>query len=207
MNTENKESRKRLPASERKKIILEAALTAFSESGYHATTMDAIAERARVTKPILYRHFPGKLELFLAVLEQSGEDLRNKLLEPVAEGLDWKERTRHSIRSYLEFVSENKRGFRLIYTSDVQVNTEVTEIVNRIRERQIEAAVKIISSYTDTGRFPVRDVEMVAAILVGMIESTAKRWLERKDRPLGEYEDFLTMAATSILAKLPPRRR
>ena len=59
----------RLPRSARRKQLLEAAQEVFVAQGYHAAAMDDIAERAGVSKPVLYQHFPGKLELYLALLD------------------------------------------------------------------------------------------------------------------------------------------
>ena len=64
----------RLPRSARRAQLLEAAQEVFVEPGYHAAAMDEIADRAGVSKPVLYQHFPGKLDLYLALLDQhSGE--------------------------------------------------------------------------------------------------------------------------------------
>ena len=59
----------RLPRSARRKQLLAAAQEVFVAQGYHAAAMDDIAERAGVSKPVLYQHFPGKLELYLALLD------------------------------------------------------------------------------------------------------------------------------------------
>ena len=59
----------RLPKSERRTQVLSSALEVFVASGYHATGMDDIAERAGVSKPVLYQHFPSKLDLYLALLD------------------------------------------------------------------------------------------------------------------------------------------
>src|SRR5262249_60265560 len=65
----------RLPRSARRKQLLAAAQEVFVAQGYHAAAMDEIAERAGVSKPVLYQHFPGKLELYLALLDESVEAL------------------------------------------------------------------------------------------------------------------------------------
>ena len=61
----------RLPRKERREQLLGSALEVFVAQGYHAAAMDDIAERAGVSKPVLYQHFPGKLELYLALLDSS----------------------------------------------------------------------------------------------------------------------------------------
>ncbi|MGB9375557.1 MAG: helix-turn-helix domain-containing protein, partial [Jiangellales bacterium] len=61
----------RLPRSQRRAQLLDAAKDVFVERGYHAAAMDEIAIRAGVSKPVLYQHFPGKLDLYLALLDVS----------------------------------------------------------------------------------------------------------------------------------------
>src|SRR5690349_24954343 len=60
----------RLPRSARRMQLLQAAQDVFVAQGFHAAAMDDIADRAGVSKPVLYQHFPGKRELYLALLEQ-----------------------------------------------------------------------------------------------------------------------------------------
>ena len=66
-----KPSSTRLPRPARRLQLLGAARDVFVANGYHAAAMDEIAERAGVSKPVLYQHFPGKLELYLALLDES----------------------------------------------------------------------------------------------------------------------------------------
>jgi len=68
-NSEKVDNRVRLPRDERRALLLSAALEVFTVSGYHAAAMDEIADRAGVSKPVLYQHFPSKLDLYLALLD------------------------------------------------------------------------------------------------------------------------------------------
>src|SRR5512139_3799817 len=65
----------RLPRQERRAQLLDSALEVFVAQGYHSAAMDDIAERAGVSKPVLYQHFPGKLELYLALLDASADNV------------------------------------------------------------------------------------------------------------------------------------
>src|SRR5262245_58762369 len=58
----------RLRAAERRQQLLDVALTAFADQGFHLTSMNELAEAAGVTKPVLYQHFGSKRELYLEVL-------------------------------------------------------------------------------------------------------------------------------------------
>ena len=59
----------RLPREERRAQVLRAAREVFVAQGYHTAAMDDIAERAGVSKPVLYQHVPGKLDLYVALLD------------------------------------------------------------------------------------------------------------------------------------------
>ena len=74
----------RLPRSARRKQLLAAAQEVFVANGYHAAAMDDIAERAGVSKPVLYQHFPGKLELYLALLDTQAEMLGRAVQDALA---------------------------------------------------------------------------------------------------------------------------
>src|SRR5689334_1491854 len=82
----------RMPRSERRAQLLESALGAFVAQGYHAAAMDDIAERAGVSKPVLYQHFPGKLELYLALLDQSCDTIIDACNQALASTDDNKQR-------------------------------------------------------------------------------------------------------------------
>ena len=62
----------RLPAAERREQLLRTAVAVFAEHGYHATSMNDVAEAAGVTKPVLYQHFSSKRELFIELLADIG---------------------------------------------------------------------------------------------------------------------------------------
>ena len=71
--------RRRMPAADRRALILEAAREAFAEGGYHRTSLEEIAERAGVSKALLYEHFDSKRELHRAMLETHVNELIARL--------------------------------------------------------------------------------------------------------------------------------
>src|SRR5262249_48799020 len=84
----------RLPRDERRGQLLAAASEVFVDRGYHAAGMDEIADRAGVSKPVLYQHFTSKLELYLAVLAQHVDNL----VSGVRQALRTTTHTRHPLR-------------------------------------------------------------------------------------------------------------
>src|SRR5438445_12847748 len=82
----------RLPRSARRQQLLAAAQEVFVANGYHAAAMDDIAERAGVSKPVLYQHFPGKLELYVALLDTQAAALTKAVTDALARTTDNRER-------------------------------------------------------------------------------------------------------------------
>src|SRR5882672_971472 len=94
----------RMPRTARRAQLLDSAREVFVAHGYHAAAMDDIAERAGVSKPVLYQHFPGKLELYLALLDTHCDALVEKVRGAMTATSDNKERVTGAMRAYYEFV-------------------------------------------------------------------------------------------------------
>src|SRR5437588_11541227 len=106
--------RRRLPPPERRRRILAAARDVFARAGYEGASVEALAARAGVTKPILYRHFAGKRDLYLAVLEDHFADLIRRVWVGLSASADPRERLRMSLHSYFDFVDQRPDGYRML---------------------------------------------------------------------------------------------
>src|SRR3954470_20805321 len=76
----------RLPAEQRRTQLLAVAVEIFAERGFHATSMDDIADAAGVTKPVLYQHFPSKRALYRELLDDVDRQLTDRLAQATAGG-------------------------------------------------------------------------------------------------------------------------
>jgi AcrR family transcriptional regulator len=94
----------RLPRTARRAQLLVAAQEVFVRSGYHQAAMDEIADQAGVSKPVLYQHFPSKLELYIALLDQHTEALVAAVRQALASTHDNKLRVAATMAAYFEFV-------------------------------------------------------------------------------------------------------
>src|SRR5690349_16644314 len=102
-----------MPRDARRAQLLESALEVFVAQGYHAAAMDDIAERAGVSKPVLYQHFPGKLELYLALLDQSCDTIVERCREALASTEDNKQRVAATMHVFYDYVANAHGAFRL----------------------------------------------------------------------------------------------
>ena len=73
-----------MPTADRREAILASALDAFAGSGYHETSLDAVAERAGISKALIYEHFASKRELHRALLERYVHELLARVIEATA---------------------------------------------------------------------------------------------------------------------------
>src|SRR5258705_6146216 len=161
----------RLPRSARRKQLLAAAQQVFVAQGYHAAAMDDIAERAGVSKPVLYQHFPGKLELYLALLDTHCDAMVERVRAAMEATTDNKDRVRGAIRAYFDFVDHETEAFRLVFESDLRNDPAVRERVERVERSCIEAITATIMA--DTGVSRAR-AELLAAGLTGAAETAAQ---------------------------------
>ena len=176
----------RLPRSARRKQLLQAAQEVFVANGYHAAAMDDIAERAGVSKPVLYQHFPGKLELYLALLDTQAEALNDGVLAALEGTSDNRDRIHRVLSAYFGFVDRDDHdgAFRLIFESDLVNDPEVRSRVESVTARTMEAVADTVAADTGLGR---AEAELLATALTGSAQVVARWWLA-SDRPVTQDE-------------------
>jgi AcrR family transcriptional regulator len=167
----------RLPRGARRVQLLQAAQDVFVAQGFHAAAMDDIADRAGVSKPVLYQHFPGKRELYLALLEEHVGQLADRVSEALAATDDNHQRVHGAVTAYFEFIDAEGEAFRLVFESDLRNDPDVRTIVDRGTELCVEAIAQVIAA--DTGADQERAL-LLAAGLTGLSETSARWWLPRK---------------------------
>jgi len=191
-NSEKVDNRVRLPRDERRVLLLSAALEVFTVSGYHAAAMDEIAERAGVSKPVLYQHFPSKLDLYLALLDVHIDSLVFAIQKAIASNKENKNRVKATVAAYFEFIDDEGGAFRLLFESDMSAEPQVRQRLDRMTYDCAVAVSAVIS--LDTG-FPKEESMVLAIGLIGCAQITARHWLE-KDGKINRSE------ATSLVTNL-----
>jgi AcrR family transcriptional regulator len=165
----------RMPRKARRAQLLDSALEVFVAQGYHAAAMDDIAERAGVSKPVLYQHFPGKLELYLALLEQSADRIIDATREALASNQDNKMRVLATMQVFYDYVANAQGAFRLVFESDLTNEPLVRAQVDRVTAVCAEEVTKVI--HEDTGLSDEAS-RLLAVSLVGVAQFSARYWLD-----------------------------
>ena len=168
-----------MPRRERRAQLMSSALEVFVAQGYHAAAMDDIADRAGVSKPVLYQHFPGKLDLYLALLDQSCDEIIANCREALESTPDNKQRIATTMDVFYEYVAGASGAFRLVFESDLTNEPAVREHVDRVTSECAAMIAHVI--HDDTG-LPDDESRLLAVSLVGMAQVSARFWLSDPGR-------------------------
>jgi AcrR family transcriptional regulator len=184
----------RLPRRARRNQLLGAAQEVFVAQGYHAAAMDDIAERAGVSKPVLYQHFPGKLDLYLALLDQHCDALLQAVRTALASTTENKQRVAATMDAYFAYVENEGGAFRLVFESDLTNEPAVRERVDRVTTDCAAMIAMVI--HEDTG-LPDAEARLLAVSLVGMAQVSARFWLSEASgiKPLVTQGDAAALVA------------
>jgi AcrR family transcriptional regulator len=138
---------RRLAATERRRLIEDAATHLFAERGYIATTIDDIVACAGVTKPILYRHFESKQDLVMTLLERHRDELAAAPLDALLASADrpFAERLDAMLGAWFGYVEAHPFVRLLLY--DSSGDTEVAALVEELHDRQRAADVALLREF------------------------------------------------------------
>ncbi len=164
----------RLPRKERRAQLLESALEVFVAHGFHAAAMDDIAERAGVSKPVLYQHFPGKLDLYLALLDRSCDAIIDNCRQALDSTQDNKLRVTAAMQAFYDYMAGDDGAFRLVFESDLTNEPSVREAIDRVTN---ECAAMIADVIHDDTGLPDEASRLLAVSLVGMAQVSARFWV------------------------------
>jgi AcrR family transcriptional regulator len=178
--------RRRLPRKEREELMLQAAGRAFAARGFHAASMDAIAADAGVTKPMLYRYFGSKEQLYAAYVRTTGNDLVDRIRAPETRDQPADVRLRAGVRAFLGYVAARRAGWAVLHSettapTDAAIAREVAELRERI--------IRILTTLFHDEPF--------AHAFAGAAESLATWWATKPHRSLDEATEMLMRIAAA----------
>jgi AcrR family transcriptional regulator len=183
----------RLPRPARRRQLLGAAQEVFVAQGYHAAVMDEIAERAGVSKPVLYQHFPGKLDLYLALLDESAEELVGIVRDALSSTTDNAQRVPATIGAFYDYVGGSGEAFRLVFESDLSNEPAVRE---RLDATMRDCAEMISQFIREDAGLRADEAHLLGMALVGMAQVSARYWLSRgRAIPKEAAEELLSRLA------------
>lgn len=168
---------KRLPRAVREQQMLDAAVKVFSRRGFHAASMDEIAEDAGISKPMVYAYLGSKEELFIACLHREGTRMMEAIAGVVGPELPPDEQLWRGLRAFFGFVRAHRDGWAVLYRQ-ARAEQRFAGELTAMRARMVEVVAGMLGRALHAQRREVRetDLQVVAYALVGASESLAD-WL------------------------------
>jgi AcrR family transcriptional regulator len=183
---------KRLPRKVREQQMLDAAVEVFSSRGYHAASMDEIAERAKVSKPLLYMYLGSKEETFAACVTRESDRFVDTIGVAIrAEVQSPGERLWRGLLAFFTYVTEHRASWTVLYQQARSLNDSLARQVARIRGEIIATVTELVlqakpdyarSDETDAGYAALRrESAATAHALVGAADAMAEWALTTPD--------------------------
>jgi AcrR family transcriptional regulator len=162
----------RLPAARRRRQLLDVALEVFAHKGFHATSMEEVAEAAGVTKPVLYQHFASKRELYLELLEDVGGQMMTAVAKAVAQARGPHQQVEAGFAAYFRFVAEHEDAFKLLFGSGSRRDQEFADAVSHVESSIADELAGLIEADIDT-----EHRRELAHGLIGLAEGASRYWI------------------------------
>lgn len=174
---------------DRRRQILDASLKAFSTAGYHATSMNGIAESLNITKPVVYQYFDSKRALYLELLKDVGESLLSSVTTSISASGDPREQVEQGMIAYFTWVDNNRDAFALLFESSARVDDEFEDIISEFED----GAARAIAPFIAVAK---ADVYTFAIGIVGMAEAVSRQVIKsgRAFQPETLGHDLAVMA-------------
>lgn len=163
----------RLPAEQRRRQLLDVALDVFADRGFHATSMNQVAEAAGVTKPVLYQHFGSKRELYRELLTDVGARLEERISKAARQAGGPREQVELGFGAYFGFVDDQRQSFQLLFGSGTRHDDEFAETARRVES----ALATMLAELIDVEGLSVADRQLLAHGVVGIAEATSRHWV------------------------------
>lgn len=177
--------KRRLTATARRSLIEQAASELFAELGYRGASVERIAQRAGVSVPVVYDHFPSKRALYEALVDRHYGELRQVWFAHVARGADIAAWLPAAIDDWFAYVEAHPFAGRMLFrdaTGDPELAAVQAEIQARSRAELLPVLEEIVRASKGAGTDAV-GVELTWETLRAVLQGLAMWWSERRDVP------------------------
>lgn len=190
--------RKRLSAGERRNQLIDVGRAVFAEHGYDASSVEQIAEKAEISKPIIYEHFGGKEGLYAAIVEREMEYVVENITAAISVGSPL-ERLENAVMSFLSYVKEHPDGFAVM--SRDSPNLGMANLLAEVADR----VSKIFASEFRRAGYDPDAAPIYAQALVGMVTFVGQWWRDNPERSAPDVASHVIALSWMGLRHLPNR--
>ena len=177
---EVKRARVRMSFSQRREQLISVGRQLFAEKGFDATSIEEIAARAKVSKPVVYEHFGGKEGIYAVVVDREVNSLLERITSALTAGHP-RELLEQAALALLDYIEQETNGFRVLVRESpvMSASGNFSSVLNDVAH-QVE---HILGAEFKSRGYDPKLAELYSQALVGMVALTGRWWLEvRKPR-------------------------
>jgi AcrR family transcriptional regulator len=170
-------ARARMTSAERREQLIEIARKLFAERGLDAASIEEIAARAEVSKPVVYEHFGGKEGIYAVVVDREVRHLLGMMRDALTAGHP-RELLEQAAFALLDYIEHSSDGFRIL-VRDSPVGSVSGSFVSIISDIASRVEHILAEEFRRRG-YDARTAPMYAQMLVGMVATTGQWWLDAR---------------------------
>ncbi len=194
-------SRKKLTAAARRAQLIQVGREVFAEKGYEATSVEEIASRAKVSKPIVYEHFGGKEGLYAVVVDREMEYVIRVISEALSAGSP-RERAEQAALAFLTWVKDNPDGFAVL-THDAPATASSTGGFSSLLNEVADRVSDVFSEALKQAGYDPDVAPIYAHALIGMVTLTGQWWSVVRKPSVEKVASHIVALAWMGLRNLP----
>ncbi len=197
----------RMTGSQRRQQLIEVGRALFAERGYQAATVEEIADRAGVTKPVVYEHFGGKDGLYAVVVDREIDELSARMTAAISTD---KARIagEQAALAFLTYIDERGDGFKVL-VRDAPVGRGESALATVMGDVAVRVEQLLLATFADRG-FDAEAAPMYARMLIGAVAFVGEWWLEAgkpdRDRMASHLVNLLWNGLKGLESEPPPLR-
>ncbi|NNL67393.1 MAG: TetR/AcrR family transcriptional regulator [Myxococcales bacterium] len=193
-------SSKKLTGAQRRAQLIEVGRATFADKGYEATSVEAIAKRAKVSKPIVYEHFGGKEGLYAVIVDREVEHVVEVISTAIASGTP-RERVEAAALAFLTYVKERPEGFAVL-AHDAPITASRGNLSSLLSDVAERVGRVFAVAFKEAG-YDAKAAPIYAHALVGMVTFVGKWWTETRKPSVEKVASHIAALAWMGLRHLP----
>jgi AcrR family transcriptional regulator len=190
----------RMSGQQRRAQLVDVGRALFAEKGFDATSVEEIAAKAAVSKPVVYEHFGGKEGLYAVVVDREMQALLDRITTGLTSGSHPRELLELAALALLDYVETSPDGFRIL-VRDSPVGESTGSFASLISDATTQVEHILVAQFKATG-FDPKTAPMYAQMLVGMVALTGQWWLDARKPKKAEVAAHLVNLAWNGLSHL-----
>jgi AcrR family transcriptional regulator len=194
--------KKKLSAAARRAQLVDVGRSVFAAGGYEATSVEEIAEKADISKPILYQHFGGKEGLYAVIVDREMDRVVSMISETIADGTP-RDKVERSALAFLTYVRDYPDGFAVL-AHDAPVGSREGSMASVLSEVAERVGVVFAKALKDAGANP-KAAPIYAHALVGMVTFVGQWWKDVRKPSIEVVASHIAALSWSGLGHLPQK--